>query len=200
MTAAVRTSAGAQAPAATVAVPTGGRRRWRSAGAPSSVLLLALLLVVVLRGTVVTSVRIDSGSMQPTLAPGDVVLLDRHVAVEDLQRGDLVAFRSPADGRSALKRVVGLPGERLVVEDAVLHVDGAPVREPYVDLELVDASFTPTFVVPADSVFVMGDNRGNSEDSRSYGPVPGDALDGRVLVRAWPPVRIGGPHGRPAKP
>lgn len=164
------------------------------------VLLVVVVLVPLLRATVATPVRISSSSMMPTLAPGDVVLVDRGVAVGDLERGDVVTFPDPVHGRATLKRVVGLPGQSVVIKDAVLHVDDEPVEEPWVDHEAIDAYYTRTFEVPAGSVFVLGDNRGNSEDSRTWGPVAAATVEGRVLVRLWPPVRIGGPHGRPPKP
>jgi signal peptidase I len=167
---------------------------------PAVLVLAAVLLVTVVRSTVATPVRVSSSSMLPTLARGDVVLVDPEVAADDLEHGDVITFTDPEDGRTSLKRVVGLPGERLVIKDAVLHVDDEPVDEPYVDHEAIDAYYTPTFSVPAGSVFLMGDNRSNSEDSRSYGSVITNAVQGRVLVRVWPPVRFGGPHGRPPKP
>jgi len=149
--------------------------------------LLAVTAVVVLRATVVVPVRVASASMEPTYSAGDVVVVSRHAPeVSDLRFGDLVTFRDPSTGDRALKRVIGLPGQSLVVLDSVLHVDGNPVREPWVDHALIDGYYSRTFVVPPDTVFVMGDNRGNSVDSRDYGPVRGDDLLGRVLVRVWP--------------
>lgn len=191
----LRPRPGAAPPAPTAPAPDPGR--WRRT---ALVLLTAVALVILLRSTVATPVRIASSSMLPTLAKGDVVLVDRGVAAGDLRRGDLVTFSRPGDGRTTLKRVVGLPGERVVIKDSVLHVDGLAVEEPWVDHAAIDAYYTPTFEVPAGSVFVLGDNRGNSEDSRTYGPVAASALQGRVLVRLWPPVRLGGPHGTPPKP
>ena len=104
----------------------------------------------------------------------------------ELDRGDLIVFRDPAEGRRALKRVIGLPGEEVVVLDGVLHVDGEPVEEPWVDPATVDGYYTRLFVVPADHVFVMGDNRGNSVDSRDYGSLSSEDILGRVLLRVWP--------------
>jgi signal peptidase I len=153
-------------------------------------LVLLLALATVVRTGLATPVRISSGSMSPTLLPGDVVITSRAaLAVGELERNDLVTFSSPQDGERALKRVVGLPGDRVVIKDAVLHVDDRPVEEPWVDHERIDAYYSETYVVPEGSVLVLGDNRANSTDSRDYGPVDADDVTGRVLVRLWPPVR-----------
>lgn len=125
--------------------------------------------------------------MAPTLEAGDVVLVTRWAPdPEELSRGDLVVFRDPVEDRQTLKRVVGLPGDELVVLDGVLHVDGEPVAEPWVDHDLIDGYYSRTFRVPADHVFVLGDNRGNSVDSRDYGAVASADLVGVVLIRVWP--------------
>lgn len=150
--------------------------------------LCVVATVAVVRTTVVTPVRIDSSSMSPTLREGDVVLVSRHAPDPgSLERGDLVVFAMPTDGARAVKRVVGLPGESVVVLDGVLQVDGRAVPEAYVDPRWVDGYYTRTFEVPDDAVLVMGDNRPNSVDSRDYGPVPADDLLGTVLLRLWPP-------------
>jgi signal peptidase I len=154
-------------------------------GAAVALIALAVWLV---RMTLVVPVHVDSASMSPTYDEGDVVLVSRRPPdVADLQRGDLVVFRSPEDGRRAIKRVIGLGGESVVVLDGVLHVDAEPVAEAYVDPELVDGYYSRTFTVPDGAVFVMGDNRGNSIDSRDYGAVPGADLLGRALLHVWPP-------------
>ena len=178
------------------AVP--GRRGWvLRVGA-----LLAVLGVLLLgRATVATPVRVSSESMQPTFAAGDVVLVSQQApALEDLDRGDLVTFVSPEDGRRALKRVIGLPGESVVIKDSVLHVNDRVVEEPYVDHALIDGYYSRTYTVPPGSVFLLGDNRGNSIDSRDYGPVRADDLLGRVVVRLWPVVRFHGQEPSPPKP
>jgi signal peptidase I len=155
-------------------------------------LVLVVLAVVVVRLTVVAPVRIASESMMPTFRAGDVVLVARRApAPSDLERGDLVLFRSPEDGSPTLKRLMGMPGDVLVVRDGRLFVNSRPVEEPYVDREAVDGYYSRTYRVPPDTVFLLGDNRGNSIDSRDYGPVPMGALEGRVLARVWPPVRDG---------
>lgn len=151
------------------------------------VLLAALVLV---RATLAAPVRVASASMLPTYAVGDVVLVSRRPpSLSDINRGDLVTFRSPENGRSALKRVIGLPGDSLVIKDAELYVNGHTVAEPYVDHELIDGYYSRTYRVPAGTVFVLGDNRGNSVDSRDYGPISADALLGRAVFRLWPVIR-----------
>ncbi len=156
----------------------------------TQVVVLAVVLgaVLLVRATLVVPVRVDSASMDPTYGEGDVVLVSRRPPdVDDLTRGDLVVFRSPEDGARAIKRVIGLAGQEVVVLDGVLFVDAEPVDEPYVDPELVDGYYSRTFTVPEDSVFVMGDNRGNSVDSRDYGSVHSSDLLGRTLLTLWPP-------------
>ena len=151
------------------------------------VLLLVVALVLLARASIATPVRIASGSMSPTLDQGDVVLVDRGVDPAELDRGDLVTFTSPEDGEQALKRVVALPGDVVSIEDSRLHVGGREVDEPYVDRSHWDAQYTGTSTVPDDAVYVLGDDRGVSVDSRVYGPVPLADVDGRVLLRLWPP-------------
>ena len=169
--------------------PADQRTAPRHRGGAVAVLVLLLLAVgtVAVRTFVAVPVRIASASMEPALAAGDVVLVSRSAPdVDDLRRGDLVAFDDPLDGRRAVKRVIGLPGEEVVILDGVLHVDGRPTEEPWVDPELVEGSFMRTFRVPEGGVFVLGDNRTNSLDSRDYGPLDAEDLEGRVLVTLWP--------------
>ncbi len=169
-------------------------RRVRSAlGRPLVGWVVALALLVatlgVVRATIVTPMRIASASMVPTFRAGDVVLVTRgRPELSELAPGDLVVFGA-GSGRPMIKRVLGLPGDVLVIRDSHLYVNERRVSEPYVDHELIDGYYSPTYELSEDEVFVLGDNRGNSIDSRDYGPVPVDDLDGRVVVRLWPAVR-----------
>ncbi|WP_035918937.1 signal peptidase I [Knoellia sinensis] len=152
---------------------------------------LAILMLVVgvslVRAFVAVPVRVASASMEPTLGTGDVVLVSRTTPrIDDVQRWDLVVFDDPSKHRRTIKRVIGLPGEAIVVLDGVLHIDGEPVKESWVDPATVDGSFTRTFHVPDDEVFLLGDNRGNSVDSRDFGSLPAAALEGRVVVKLLP--------------
>ena len=166
----------------------GAAARARAAGFPLVVLLL--VLVGLGRAFLAEPVRISSDSMAPTLLRGDVVLVDRrHLDVNDLRRGDLVTFDNPQTSEESLKRVIALPGETVATIDAVVHVDGRPLEEPYVDFSDWEGIFAARVEVPEGSVYLLGDNRGNSVDSRDLGAVPVERLEGRVLVRLWPPVR-----------
>lgn len=153
-------------------------------------LLLAVMVLAVaggwwLRGNVLSSYRVESGSMEPTLCAGDRVLVDKRVSADDLRRGDLAVVSAPDDGRLVVKRVVGLPGDRLAIRDALLFVDGKRVPEPYVDHSRIDALFYGPKVVPSRQIWVFGDNRAESIDSRDYNGVPYSSVHGRVLVRWW---------------
>jgi signal peptidase I len=159
-------------------------RAWWLAGA------LLLLLAVPVRAYVAEPFAIRSESMAPTLQPGDHVLVEKlSYRFGSPRRGDLVVFRSPDGGSPAVKRIVGLAGDRVAIEDGVLAVNGHRQRESYVDQRQVDSVYYGPVVVPRGDVFVIGDNRADSHDSRDYGAVPRRSLIGRVLVTLWPLVR-----------
>lgn len=162
---------------------------WRPRPAARSALILALSLALVfgvVRPFGAEAFRVSSGSMAPTLRAGDHVLVDKLAyRIGDPRRGDLVAFRGVGEG-VMIKRAVGLPGDTVAVRDGVLHVNGGRVTEPYVNYELNDSNYFGPERVPEGSVFVMGDHRENSRDSREFGPVHRENLVGRVLLRIWP--------------
>jgi len=123
--------------------------------------------------------------MSPTLCTGDVLLVARRSNGNSVEDGDIVIFASPEDGAQTIKRVVGTAGQTVVIRDAELFVDGVRVAEPYVDHASIDGVFTPTYTVPAGTVFVMGDHRETSIDSRLYGPIPTSVIDGTLLWKMW---------------
>jgi signal peptidase I len=154
-----------------------------------------VLALVLARGVLAEPFRIDSGSMLPTLRAGDRVLVDKRAYRGALpRRGDLVVFHAPRTGDVTLKRAVGLPGDTVAIEDGVLVVNGRRQTEPYADPDAIDSVYFGPERVPAHAVFVLGDNRADSVDSRDYGAVARDDLMGRVRVRLWPPARWGDPN------
>jgi signal peptidase I len=148
-------------------------------------LVLVLVAVLLVRAEVAAPTRIAGDSMSPTLERGDVALV-RKVGVTP-HRGDLLVFTSPDEGLDTIKRVVGVPGDEVAIRDAVLYVNDELVDEPFVDHEAIDGLYYGPVTVPAGRLILLGDNRANSIDSRSYGPVAVDAVSGRVQVTLWPP-------------
>jgi signal peptidase I len=139
---------------------------------------------IAVRALLVVPVGVDGASMEPTLHAGDVALVWRASRTTDsLHRGDLVVFRDPT-GSLTVKRAVGLPGDRVAMLDAMLTVNGVPVDEPYVDHATIDGTYLAQVRVPAGAVWVLGDNRAQSIDSREFGPVAAPDLVGRVLT-SW---------------
>jgi len=164
------------------------RRRRPSAVVVGVVLIAALVLI---RIFVAEPFRIPSQSMEPTLRPGDQALVSK-VSGHNPRRGQLVAFHSPRGGEILLKRVVAVGGDTVGLEDGVLVVDGRPVSEPFVDHKAIDSVYFGPVRVKPGTVFVMGDNRANSEDSRDFGAIRTDLIIGRAVARVWPPGRWGG--------
>ncbi|SFS09388.1 signal peptidase I Serine peptidase. MEROPS family S26A [Agrococcus baldri] len=160
-------------------------RRTLSTSTPvriTAAVLLGAVAVVGLRLWVMEPLTVSSDSMEPTVMQGSTVLVSRwQPPPVGADPGQLVVFRSPEDGHSMLKRVVAVAGQTVAVQDGVLYVDGVAVREPYVDHGHVDGTFFGRLRVPADHVFVLGDNREFSTDSRDFGPVPLEAVIGAVL-------------------
>lgn len=132
--------------------------------------------------------RVSSDSMSPTFTTGDEVLVQKLGAhARRPSSGDVVVVRSPASGDLMIKRVAALGGQTVGIADGVLKVDGKPVPEPYVDRAQVDGTYFGPVRVPQDTVFLLGDHRLGSVDSRSFGPVPVRSIIGKVALRVWPP-------------
>jgi signal peptidase I len=158
------------------------------------ILLVSFALVFgFVRPFVMEAFWIPSGSMIPTLEIGDRVLVNKFIyRFTDPRRGDIIVFESVDNSNEDLiKRVVGLPGDKIAVRGGKLFVNGEPQKEPYTNKKLPDRSFYAQTTVPKNHVFVMGDNRGNSADSRVFGPLPEKNIEGEAFLRFWPPDRIG---------
>ncbi|TFV53655.1 signal peptidase I [Geodermatophilus sp. DF01-2] len=145
----------------------------------------ALLLVASMAGLLpVQPMRVDSTSMTPTIASGDLLLV-RH-GQGPVQRGDVVAVAHPLEEGMLVKRAVGVGGDEVAIEDGVLVVDGTAVCEPGIDPAHLDGVWFGPVAVPEGSLFLLGDARDGSVDSRSFGPVPISSMVGTVTARLWP--------------
>jgi signal peptidase I len=170
-------------------------------------ILWALVLTAFLRTFVIQAFRIPSESMVKTLLVGDFLFVNKfeygakipftHLRLPGLRkprRGDVIVFRSPRDpGKDLVKRCIAVGGQTIEIKDKTVVVDGRPLDEPYVihiDPNIRPAALDPRdnfgpFTVPADDLFMMGDNRDNSEDSRYLGPVDMDLVKGRAMFFYW---------------
>jgi signal peptidase I len=157
-------------------------------------ILVAFALVFgFVRPFVLEAFRIPSESMVPTLEVGDRVFVNKFIyRFTEPERGDIVVFESVNGGEEDLiKRVVGVPGDEVEVRSGTLLVNGEPQNEPYLNRENPDDSFFGPSRLSEGEVFVMGDNRANSADSRVFGPLPVENIEGEAFMRFWPPTRIG---------
>lgn len=177
-------------------------------------IVLAILLTVVIRGLIVQAFRIPTGSMENTLLVGDFLFVNKLVygseidigagghriiyyrfpAIRQPHRGDVIVFRYPDDpSRDFIKRCVAVEGQTLEIRDKVLYINDVPQKEPYVihsDDRIIPRevsardNFGPT-VVPRGHIFMMGDNRDNSHDSRFWGPLPLNLIKGKAMILYW---------------
>ena len=130
--------------------------------------------------------RIESISMLPTFQPGQYVVVDKlSYLLGKPQRGDVIVFQYPlAPDKDYIKRVIGLPGETVSIGGGVVSVNGQPLNEPYI---AAPPNLGGTWALSPDQYFVMGDNRNNSSDSRSWGPLERKYLIGKAVLVYWPP-------------
>lgn len=156
------------------------------------VVAVALTVAFLVRGFVLAHFVVDGSSMDSTLATGDRVFVNKLAyRLHDPNRGDVVVLHqiSGALERDLIKRVIALPGETIQMTDCVVEVDGRVLVEPYLDPTVISSTcggdFDPV-TVPEEHVFVMGDNRSGSQDSRELGPISYDDLVGRAFVVFWP--------------
>jgi signal peptidase I len=171
-------------------VPT--RARLRSAANLAWQVALLVLIAFAVMG--LRTGQVSGYSMEPSIDSDEYVLINalayRFSAPE---RGDIVAFHHERTGQSVyLKRVIGLPGDRIAIDRGVVSVNGTKLDESYVRFA-DDRSFAPV-VVPANAYYVLGDNRPKSDDSRAWGFVPASDLMGRAMVGIWPFGHIGTLH------
>lgn len=155
------------------------------------IVLGALAVALVVKTFLFQAFFIPSLSMYSTLDKGDRVLVNKlSYRLHDVNRGDLVVFERPPNVADTgiedlIKRVVGLEGDVVEGHDGKVFINGRALEENYLDAGMTTSDF-PRRTIPEDHIFVMGDNRGNSEDSRIFGPIDEDLLVGRAFVRVWP--------------
>ncbi|MBM7571802.1 signal peptidase I [Aquibacillus albus] len=168
-------------------------------------LVIAGLLAVIVRMFFFAPIVVDGPSMLPTLNDGDYMIANKFsYMVSEPNRFDIVVFHATAN-RDYIKRVIGLPGEHVEMKGDQLFIDGKALDEPFLEAKKrtinENQSYTFDFTleelpggyekVPKGHVFVLGDNRGNSTDSRLLGPIPISQLVGKANLRYWPLDRIG---------
>lgn len=152
------------------------------------VALISLLLFFSINA-VSARIRVESVSMQPTLFAGNFVVVNK-LAYQfgEPERGDIVVFEYPPapEQDPYIKRVIGLPGEQVQIADGKVTINGVQIQEPYL---VADTQQGGEWTIPEDALFVMGDNRRNSSDSRSWGVVPMENVIGKAVVLYWPPEK-----------
>jgi len=165
-----------------------------------AVLVVALLLALGVRTFVAQMFFIPSGSMLPTLQIGERIVVDKlSYHLHGVHRGDIVVFRKPpleqADYSDLVKRVIGLPGETISAVGGRVYIDGRPLAEPWLPQPMPVTAPSPLpegfslnhpYIIPAGEYYVMGDNRTDSEDSRYFGPIPGNLIVGKMVLEVWP--------------
>jgi signal peptidase I len=133
-------------------------------------------------------VRVEGTSMLPGLEDHDRLFINKFVYhISSIHRGDIVVFHYPRDPeKSYIKRVIGVPGDRLRIERGEVYLNGKILPEPYVPQKFRDTRSLTETVVPEDEYFVMGDHRSISSDSREFGPVDRDLIYGKAVFVYWP--------------
>jgi len=138
-------------------------------------------------------VKVEGTSMMPSLDDQERIFVNKFVyRLEPIQRGDIVVFRYPRDtSKSYIKRVIGVAGDRIRIDDGLVYVNSKPLDEDYVPSTFADDRSYPETVVPPDSFFVLGDHRSMSNDSRDFGPVKESFIYGKAVFGYWPVDRLG---------
>jgi signal peptidase I len=175
----------------TAPTPPPKQRSVRAAVEWIAIIVGALLVALIIKALLIQAFYIPSESMVPTLKIGDRVLVNKvSYRMHDIHRGDVVVFERPngeSDPRikDLIKRVIGLPGDVIEARDGKVLINDHVLDEPYLPTGTTTTNL-PRQLVPPHHVFVMGDNRGNSRDSRFFGAIDEDLVVGRAFVRVWP--------------
>jgi len=148
------------------------------------ILVLALVLTFIIN-LLSARVRVENVSMQPTLHQGELLLVDKLAYLKKLPlTGDIIIFHAPPEpGEDFIKRVIGAPGDQVIIQDGLVYVNHVLLQEGYI---ASSPDYNGAWEVPADAVFVLGDNRNASSDSHTWGYVPLDNIVGKALLVYWP--------------
>ncbi len=148
-------------------------------------LVLAFLIAILIRGVFLETYMVYGLSMEPSLHEGERLLVNKLVyRFRAPSPGEIVVFTEPGGARNLVKRVVATAGQHVEMSNGQVFIDGVQLAEDY--LEYAGNDSLATRQVPADSVFVLGDNRTDSQDSRYFGAVPLEYVNGRALIVFWP--------------
>lgn len=153
--------------------------------------IIALALAIAIRLFLFEPFVIPSGSMEPTLQPGDRIIVSKlSYRFSQPKREEIIVFRYPPNPRLVyIKRLVAVGGDTLKIENNRLYINGKPVPEPYLPRGTNMHDFGPVEIPPG-NYFVLGDNRSNSEDSRVWGLLPEENVVGKAVLLFWPPGRV----------
>jgi signal peptidase I len=152
-------------------------------------ILLSLLLFLAINA-VSARIRVDGFSMEPTLHSGEYVIVNKVTYyLDDPERGDIVVFHFPRQpDQEYIKRIIGLPGDQVRIDDSFVYVNDRMLDEPYIN---ADPAYDGSWTVPDGQFFVLGDNRNNSSDSHNWGFVPVEFVIGKAVFVYWPPTQWG---------
>ncbi|MBV6433579.1 MAG: Signal peptidase I T [Bryobacteraceae bacterium] len=158
-------------------------------------LMLSVVIAIVVILFLYQPVKVEGTSMMPSLVDQERIFINKFVykfGIGDIQRGDMIVFHFPADpSKSYIKRVIGLPGDTIAVEDGVVYVNGKRLDETYVPDEYRDRQSIPLLRVPPEHYYVLGDHRTSSNDSRAWGPVHRQYIYGKAVFVYWPLEKMG---------
>lgn len=184
------------APASDIPTPVLSRRSpLTSLATWSRDLLISVVMAVLVILFLYQPVKVEGTSMMPSLVDQERIFINKFVykyGIGDVQRGDMVVFWFPVDPtKSYIKRVIGLPGDVIEVDNGTVFVNGKALQEDYVPDEYRDRMSMSPYTVGPDEYFVLGDHRSSSNDSRSWGAVPRHYIYGKAVFVYWPLNKLG---------
>ena len=170
-----------------------GRRKWHLVREFIETIVLTLMIFAVIN-VLTGRFRVEGPSMEPSLHQGQYLIINKIVyKLHPPRRGDIIVFHHPSStGRDLIKRVIGLPGEMVEIREGQVYIDGVLIEEPYVAYQ---SGYSVRYVLGPDEIFVLGDNRPNSDDSHNWGVLKREFIVGKAWLSYWPPEEWGGvPH------